>query len=447
MLNKLSSMGKKLSVEQRKIISNIGWLFGDRILRMGVGLVVGAWVARYLQPEQFGLLNYAIAFVFLFTAFATLGLDQIVVRNLVRNPDCKDETLGTTFALKLIGGIVTLLLASLTIFLLRPDDYLTRALVAITASATIFQAFDTIDFCFQFQVSSKYTVVAKNSAFIIVTLVRITLIQLQAPLIAFAWAAFAETALGGIALMIAYKVSGQNFRRWRVSWQEGKNLLKESWPLIIAGVSIMLYIRIDTVMLGEISGSEAVGIYAVATRLSELWGFIPIAIISSVTPSIIEAKKVSETLYYQKLQKIFTLVTVLAYSIAIPLTLLSTPIIVLMFGQNYAPAGSVLAIHIWGQIFSFLGIARSIWIVTEGLTKYALIFTTGGAVINILLNLWLIPMYQETGAAIATVVSYALVDYVIFILYPPFRHIGKLMTNALILRYLLTSLPNFRGRG
>lgn len=442
MLNKLSSIGKKFSLEQRKIISNIGWLFGDRILRMGVGLIVGAWVARYLQPEQFGLLNYAIAFVFLFSAFATLGLDQIVVRNLVRDPSGKDKILGTTFVLKFVGGIITLLLASLTIFLLKPDDSLTRTLVAITAAATIFQAFDAIDFCFQFQVRSKYTVVAKNTAFIIVALVRITLIQLHAPLIAFAWAAFAETALGGVGLMIAYKVSGQSFRRWQVSWQEGKSLLKESWPLIIAGISIMLYIRIDSVMLGQLVGSEAVGIYAVATRLSELWGFIPIAITSSVTPSIIEAKKVSEELYYQKLQKIFTILTALAYAIAIPMTLLSTPIIILMFGQNYAAAGGVLAIHIWGQIFSFLGIARSIWIVNEGLTKYALIFTSGGALINILLNLWLIPIYQETGAAIATVISYALVDYVIFIIYPPFFHIGKLMSNALILRYLLSS----RGR-
>lgn len=438
MLNKVITASRKLSPGLRKIVRNISWLFADRILRMGVGLIVGAWVARYLGPQQFGLYNYAIAFVLLFSALATLGLDQIVVRNIVREPSCKDEILGTAFVLKLIGGLVTLLLSTGTISLLRPGDDLMRWLVGITAANLVFQSFDAIDFWFQFQVQSKYTVVAKNTAFILVTLVKIALIQMKASVIAFAWAGLVEFALGAVGLVLTYKLSGQSLLAWRVSWHQVKTLLKDSWPLILAGLSVMVYIGIDKIMLGQLANSESVGIYSVATRLSELWGFVPAAIVSSVTPSILEAKKVSETAYYDKIQKLFYTMTTLAYSIAISTAFLSSYIVVLLFGSKYKAAGGVLAIHIWGQIFSFLGIAKAIWIVAEEYTVAALVITFIGAAINIVLNFWLIPLYVETGSAIATVISYAIVDYVISLLYPPFRRIGKLMTNALTLNYVVT---------
>jgi PST family polysaccharide transporter len=438
MLNKLTVVIQKFSPELRKIISNIGWLFADRVLRMGVGLIVTAWVARYLGPQQFGLFNYAGAFVSLFGVLATLGLDQIVVRDMVREPSCKDETLGTAFVLKLSGGILTILVTTGTIFLLRPDDQLTHWLVGITAAGTIFDAFNTIDFWFQLQVKSKYTVIAKNTAFILVTLIRITLLQMQAPLIAFAWALLAENALGAVGLAIAYKVKGQSLLAWRASLLRAKTLLKESWPLLLSGLAIMVYLRIDQIMLGQLADDKAVGIYSAATRISELWYYIPIAIVTSVTPSIVEAKKVSETLYYNKLQKLFNIMAVLAYMIALPMTFLSKYIVVIIFGQNYVASGGVLSIHIWAALFVFFGWSKGIWIVAEGLTMFSLLATTSGAVINILLNFWLLPIYRETGAAIATVISYALVDYFICMIYPPTQKIAWVMTKALTLNFLTT---------
>ena len=438
MLNKLTVVIQKFSPELRKIISNIGWLFADRVLRMGVGLIVTAWVARYLGPQQFGLFNYAGAFVSLFGVLATLGLDQIVVRDMVRDPSCKDETLGTAFVLKLSGGILTILVTTGTIFLLRPDDQLTHWLVGITAAGTIFDAFNTIDFWFQLQVKSKYTVIAKNTAFILVTLIRITLLQMQAPLIAFAWALLAENALGAVGLAIAYKVKGQSLLAWRASLLRAKTLLKESWPLLLSGLAIMVYLRIDQIMLGQLADDKAVGIYSAATRISELWYYIPIAIVTSVTPSIVEAKKVSETLYYNKLQKLFNIMAVLAYMIALPMTFLSKYIVVIIFGQNYVASGGVLSIHIWAALFVFFGWSKGIWIVAEGLTMFSLLATTSGAVINILLNFWLLPIYRETCAAIATVISYAFVDYFMCMIYPPAQKIGWVMTKALTLNFLTT---------
>ncbi|MDF5711732.1 MAG: flippase [Nostoc sp. S4] len=391
----------------RAIIANTGWLFVDRILRMGVGLIVGVWVARYLGVQQYGLLNYATAFVALFSSFATLGLDNVVIRDIVRDSSVKQNILGTSFWLKLFGGVSSLLLAISAIYVLRQDDKMTISLVAILGSAGIFQAFDTIDFWFQSQVQSKYTVVAKNTAFIIITLIKVALIKMQAPLIAFAWMTVGEMALGAMGLAIAYKIKGYSLRLWCWSFSVAKTLLKESWPLILSGVTIMIYMRIDQIMLGEMVGDRAVGIYSAASRISEVWYFIPTAIVSSVSPAIFAAKHSSEEVYYQRIKQLLRLMVLISMTIALPMSFLSGSIISMLFGDSYAAAAGILAIHIWASLFVFVGVGASPWFIAEGLTHLYLRRTLIGAIINVLLNLFLIPTYSGMGAAIATVISYA----------------------------------------
>lgn len=393
------------------IIKNTVWLFADRILRMGVGMIVGVWIARYLGVQQYGLFNYATAFVALFSPFATLGLDNVVVRNIVRDSRDRERILGTAFWLKLLGGVASLLLAVCFISVLRPNDQLMIFLVAILATVGIFQALDTIDFWFQSQVQSKYTVVAKNTAFVIVTLLKVFMLKMQAPLIAFAWATLAEFSLGAIGLAIAYRINGYSLWLWRWNFSVAKTLLKDSWPLILSGVTIMIYMRIDQIMLGQMIGDSAVGIYSAATRISEVWYFIPTAVASSVSPAIFAAKDSSEKLYYQRIKQLLRLMVLISLAIALPMSLLSGTIITMLFGNGYAEAGQVLAIHIWASLFVFMGVATSPWFIAEGLTHFALRITLIGAIINVVLNIFLIPAYAGVGAAIATVISQAFASF------------------------------------
>ncbi|PMB07717.1 O-unit flippase [Fischerella thermalis CCMEE 5198] len=393
--------------ELRAVIANTGWLFVDRILRMGAGLVVGVWVARYLGAKQFGLLNYATAFITLFGPIASLGLDNIVVRHLVHDALSKKEILGTAFRLKLLGGIISLLLPISIILLLLQNDTLTVELVAILGVISIFQAFDTIDLWFQSQVQSKYTVLAKNTAFFLVTLARVILIWMQAPLVAFAWAIVAEYMLGAVGLAIVYRIKGYSFWSWGWSYKLARDLLKESWPLIFSGFAILIYMKIDQIMLGTMMDDQAVGIYSAAVRVSEIWYFIPMAITSSVSPSIFAAKKTSELLYYQRLKKLLRLMALISVVLALPISFLSETIIMMLFGNDYVIAGPILAIHIWASLFVFLGVGADPWFIAESLTDLSLYRTVIGAVINVLLNLLLIPSYGGVGAAIATVIAYA----------------------------------------
>jgi len=392
-----------------KIVDNIGWLFFDRVLRMGVGLFVGVWIARYLGPEQFGLLNFALAFTGLFGAIAALGLRGIVVRDIVRHPESVRVTLGTAALLKLIGGLVAYLLVLGAIAYLRPDDTLARSIVAILGSIMLLKVSEVAVFWFESQVQSKYTVWVENGAFLVFAAIKVALILQHAPLIAFAWAMLAEAAVVAVLLLVVMKKRGLPLARLRASGERGKTLLKDSWPLILSALAITVYMKIDQIMLGQMIGDEAVGIYSAATRISEVWYFIPIAIVASVFPAIIQTKKRSEAQYYSRLQRLYDLMVVISLAVALPMTFLAAPIVALLFGEAYLGAGTVLAIHIWGGLFVSMGVARGKWLLAEGLQYMGYWYVGVGMVTNVVGNYLLIPVYGVIGAAFVTLLSQAMV--------------------------------------
>jgi PST family polysaccharide transporter len=416
----------------RAIIANTGWLFADRVLRMGASLVVGVWVARYLGVQQYGLFNYALAFVSLFSPIFTLGLDDVVIRHIIRQSSNREEILGTTFWLKLLGGTASVLLAVSTMFFLGEHETLKISLVAILGMAGIFRATDTIDLWFQSQVQSKYSVIARNIAFLLNTAIKIGLILTKAPLLAFAWVTLAEFAMSAIGLVIVYQVKGYSLWLWRWSLSAAKTLLKESLPLIFSGLAIMIFMRIDQVMLGQMIGNREVGIYSAAVRISEIWYFIPGAIVSSVAPSIYAAKEKSESLYYQRIGQLLSLMTCISLGIALPMTFLSEKIIMVMFGSGYAAAGPILSVHIWTSLFVFMGLATSPWFIAEGLNHVSLGKTLFGAILNIILNLFLIPKYGGLGAASATITSQAAATFICNAFDSRTQKIFKIQVRSLI---------------
>jgi len=392
----------------KKIAANIGWLSIDRIVRLGVGLIVGVWVARYLGPEQYGLFSYALAFAGLFGVLSTLGLDQIVIRDIVQNPANKDKIIGTAFVLRMAGGILATGAALIIMFIMRPGETLTLALVGIVAASMIFQSFDVIDFLFQAKVQSKYTVYAKNGAFLIMALVKVVLILTYAPLIAFALAGFAEITLGSCGLIVFYQRRVAHLRDWRVSFAQAKELLHVSWPLILSGLAITIYMKIDQVMLGNMVGEAEVGIYAAAVRISEVWYFIPMIITSSIYPSLAKLFQESEERFYDKLKQVMGYFFWGTLLISLIISAFSKQIIEILYGTAYARASGVLSIHIYAGIITSMGVVFSQKFILDGTTKISFYGTVVGALANVILNLWLLPLYGAYGAAIATVISYTI---------------------------------------
>lgn len=391
----------------QKAIGNAWWLLVDKVLRLGIGFIVAVWMVRYLGPLQYGLYSFAVAFVALFSAFANLGLDSVVIRDIVKDQSRSRELLGTAFVLKFSGAVLTTLSVVVLILALRPGDWLSFWLVLLAAGGFLFQSFDTIDLWFQAMLQSRFAVWAKNVAFLIATLAKVWLILSGAPLIAFAAVGLVEIILGAVGLLIAYRLNQQMFARWRFSPQIARNLLRESWPLLFSGLAITLYMRIDQIMLGQMKGDIAVGHYAAAVRISEIWYFIPMIIVASATPALIQAKQAGGAIYLKRLGALFGVTTLLSYGITIPIFLLSDSLIEALFGPAFQEAGSVLKVLIWTTPFVALGVASSQYLLIEGLNNIALQRTLVGAGLNVLLNLVWIPPYGALGSAWATLLSYS----------------------------------------
>ena len=394
----------------RKYFANTSWLLGERVLRMGVSLFVGIYVARYLGPERFGLLSYANSFVGIFVALATLGLDEVVVRELIKTPEQREKILGTSFLLKLVGTLL-MWAAILVAIPLTENDSQTNILIIIIAFGVFFQAFNVIDLSFQAEVKSKYVVHAQFIQLIVSSTIKIILIVNEAPLIWFASVYFLDAIVLALGLVFTYLHNSNKIFSWKWSYETSKHLLHDSWPLIFAGIVVSVYMKIDQIMIKEMLGAKEVGLYAAAVKLSEAWYFIPMAIASSLYPVIINARVYQKEVYYQKIQNLFDLMVWIAVSIALPTTFLSTLVVEFLYGKEYLGSSSVLIIHIWTGVFVFLGVASSKYLLAENFIKKTFYRTFIGALLNIIMNYYLIRIIGIEGAAISTLVSHFFAAY------------------------------------
>ena len=390
----------------KTIFFNTGWLCFDKAVRFLAGMLIFAWTARYLGPSNFGILNYCLAFISLFSVLSNLGIDGIVIREIINNPQSQKETLGSAFFLKFIGGIFAVIASFLVIIVLKPGDRLVWSLVIILSTMYIFQSLDVIDYWFQTKVLSKYVVIARLTAYVIVSMIKIILLIKQAPLIYFGVIMGLEYFIASIALLIVYKLQNQEIKLWRVNFKSMKLLLVNGWPLAISTLFITIYMRIDQILVGNMLGNKSLGIYSAGVTISELWYFIPMAIASSVFPAILYSKKQSEKIYMERLQLYYDFMTWFGIIVAVFFTLFSTLIIGLLYGPEFKEASKVLSILIWTGVSTCLGLASGQYLLSEDKVKISFYRTMIGVILNVFFNLLLIPRLGIVGSAIATFISY-----------------------------------------
>jgi len=413
-------------------LTNAGWLGADKIVRLGLGLVVGVLIARALGPAQFGLLSFALAVVTVFGAVGALGLESVTVRELVRDPTNRPHVLGTVFALKLVGSIIAALLVMLVAWLLRPDDPHVWRISAIVALGQLFLAFDAIDYVFQSRLQSRYSVMAKNAAFCLVAIVRVVLVVRHASLEAFAWAIALEYALAGVLLLATYgKVEGIASLRWHVRRDLAVRLLRSSWALVLSGLVIAIYLRIDQIMLAAMAGDAAVGVYSVAARLAEVWYFVPMALASSTLPALIQSRERDQAEFTRRTERLFRLMVLLSVAVAVVMTLFARPVVLFLYGREYAGSVVPLIVLAWAGLFVSLGVARESWMLAEGLMTHSFATTVWGAVVNVALNLVLIPRYGGLGAAVATLAAQIVAVWLATLLYRPTRAVFHMQLRAM----------------
>lgn len=408
-INKIKSLVQHQGF--RRYAANTSWMMAEQMLRIVAGLLVGIWVARYLGPEQFGLFSYVLAFTAIFAGIAKLGLDGILVRELINHPQGRDVYLGTAFWLKVIGAFMVMaIMAAVVPF--TSNDSTTNLYIFIIAAGLVFQSFEVVEFYFQSQVLAKVVSICKVIQLAMSSAIKVYLVLTQADLFWFVCVTAFDTVSLAVSYFFAYKIRGNVIFLRSFKWRVAKQLLKDSWPLILSSVVVMIYMRIDQIMIKEMLGDYDVGIYSAAVRLSEAFYFIPVLVCSSLFPAILNAKKVSDELYMIRMQRLYTLMIWLAVIIAVPISYMSDWLVIILYGLEYAESSTILAIHIWASIFVFLSVSSGRYLTSEGRTRKVFYRNFSGMMLNVVLNFILIPNYGIVGGAVATFLSWALAGYV-----------------------------------
>ena len=399
----------------KKYLKNTGWMFFARFFLMGINFFVAVYLARYLEPERFGTYNYVISFVGLFSFIAGLGVDAILGRELVLYPEKKKKLLGSGFYINTVSALCALIIIN-TVALFTEQDSAIQFFIFVFSLSFLFQGFGIFSTYFQSTVQAKQNARIQIMTATLSALLKIFGFVTEQGLFWFISLFVVDSILNAIWSFTIFKKQGETID-WKPDFSSIRSLIKNSFPFMLSIVAVSIYMKIDQVMIARILGQKETGIYSVAVRLAEMWYFIPSLICASLAPSIVNAKKTNTTLYYSRMNSLLLFMFSLAIVLAIPLFMASPYIINHLYGPLYTGAITPFQVYIWSSIPIFIMPALAVYITTENIGKNLLFSTISGAIVNISLNVVLIPSYGILGSAIATFISYTIPAMYLYLLF------------------------------
>jgi PST family polysaccharide transporter len=421
------------------IFHNFSWLFADKVIRLALSVFVSVVVARFLGPDNYGIWNYLLSITMFFTAFVSLGMDNILPRELINEPDDEIAIISTSYILKLSGGIIGFILSILIFILYRSPDSNLLLMMSLMASLLIFQSADVSDIFFKAKLQAKYSVIGRNLAFVIVAGLKLYFVYAEYNLIYFVASNAFEMLLGGIFVFSIYFKKGNTISFKRFERGLAKRFLKDGFPMALSGLMVMLYMRVDQVMLTDIAGDTANGIYSTGVRMIEIVYFIPMALADSFFPGIVYSKKHEGEKYEKNMLGFYSIMTYISLFIGIITVIIAIPMMDLLFGAEYDGSGAVLQVFGLSIYATFLTVASGKYLVAENYKKVILLRSLLGLAVNVGLNLIWIPQYGFMGAAYASFISY-FIPILIMLLFSSTRKQLLLMIRAFNPTYLIAKL-------
>ena len=416
-----------------KEIKNAGWIIGGRIAQMILSFLVSVFTARYLGPSNYGLINYASAYVAFFTSLCTLGINSVIIKDFVDNPDEQGEAIGTTVILRAISSILSSLMIIGIVGIIDREESQTIIVTALCSVALVFQIFDTINYWFQSKYQSRVTSIATLVAYVATSIYKIVLLALQKDVVWFAFANSVDYIVLAVFLITAFRKHGGP--KFKFSWAKGKYLLGKSYHYILSGMMVAIYGQTDKLMLKQMLDETAVGYYSLASSVNSMWVFVLSAVIDSLYPTIMTLHKSGDVKAFErKNRQLYAVVIYISIFVAVIFALFGKYAIVLLYGDEYEPATMPLCIIAWYTIFSYLGVARNAWVVCTNNQKYLKYMYFSAAVANILLNYLFIPRWGSSGAAFASLLTQISTSIVLPCFIKNMRPNVKLMFEALTLK-------------
>jgi O-antigen/teichoic acid export membrane protein len=419
-----------LTGNHKKIFRNISWAVLGKIINILSGLFVGILVARYLGPKDYGLMNYVISYVTLFAVLANFGMDNIEIRELSKPDSLKDSILGTSFRLRLYFSLATVLLIFFTLLIFESDKF-TFFLVLIYSTSLILSTLNVIRNYFTSIVLNEYVVKTEIIRTLVGAAIKIILLYFHFPVIWFIATSAFDFLLIASGYLISYKNKVGNLFDWKYDKKIAKLLIRESFPLLLSGTAIIIYQKIDQVMIGNMIDNVAVGQFAVASKITEIAIFIPMVIAQTVTPLLVKAHQENLISYEKNRLRFMDMMIWIGLGMSFIFFITAGPAIKLLFGSKYHDAIPVLQIMAWKTVFVALFVGTGQLIIIENIQKYAALRNVFGCFISIFLNLFFIPRYGIVGSAVATILTMAFTGYFSHLFIKPFRHLYNIQSNSI----------------
>ncbi len=430
-----------LSETKQKVVRNLFWAVTGKVVTLLGSLLVGIFVARYLGPEQYGLMNYVVSFVALFQVFASFGLNSIEIREESkyrgtgekgRVPCVEVNTiLGTAFGLKLIFAGITMLLVILTAWLFEADTF-TKWMITLYSLSMIMNTFGVIRNYFTSIVWNEYIVKTEISRTIIGALIKVVLLLLHAPLAWFIAASLFDTVLIAGGYLLSYRKQIASPRLWTFDLPTAKYLIKESFPLLLSGAALVVYQKIDQVMIGNMIDKANVGFFSVASAFVSVLMFVPITITDTYMPIIAKAWHADREQYRIQNQKFMNLTVWCTIICAALVSLLSYPLVRYTYGEQYLASVPILQVLSFKVVSVAFSSVAGKMIVAEGLQKWTIIRDLVGSVVCVVLNYLLLPRFGVIAAAWIAIVSNLAAGYFSSIFIPAYRHTFVCQTRCLL---------------
>lgn len=424
---------KKLNLNQTKatIAQNLYWAVVGKIMTLLSGLVVGIIVARYLGPEQYGLMNYVISYVFLFQTFSIFGLDAIEIREEARGVVPYQQVIGTAFGLKVIFGSLFMILVILTSWMMDADAY-TTALVAVYSLTIVFNAFSVIRNYLFAIMQNEYVVKSEITRTIICIAIKLILLWIQASLTLFMIAYMLDIVILSGGYIVAYHAKVGQMRQWKFNPRYARFLLKESFPLLLTSAAVIIYQRIDQVMIGQMIDKQSVGFFSVAAKFVEILTLVPMILSQTITPILVKAHEHSQKDYQMKAQQFMNLSVWLSLFASALVSCLACWLIKYTFGEAYLPAVAILQVMSFKAASVALSNTAGAMLVTEGLQRYAILRDSMGCLFCVVLNYVFLPKYGIIASAYVAIISNVVAGYFADALIPVYRHLFVYQSKALL---------------
>lgn len=422
----------KLSPNRRKVIANVYWAVLGKIVNVISALVIGVLVARYLGPDNFGLMNYVISYVTLFSVVATFGLDSIEVRELSKTNVLPSTILGTAFALRLTLALGAILLILVTLWLFQVDAF-TFSMVMLYSVSLVFGSLNVIRNHFTALVLNEYVVKTEISRVVVGSAIKAVLLVAHCSLAWFIAANAFEAVLIAAGYLRSYHKTAGLLRHWTFDPLVARMLIRESFPLLLSSAAVILYQNLDAVLIRHLLDNASVGQFFAATKVADIVLFVPMVISQTVTPFLVKTHEEDAARYAARAQDFLDLMVWTSVLMALAMSALADPAIRLLYGARYAEAIPVLQIMPWKVVFVALSIASGQLIIIQHLQRFAVLRNVLGCVVSVVLNLLLIPVWGIVGSAVAALLTMAVSGYAAHCFIRPYRYLIPLQTRALVL--------------